>query len=113
MQQSPSQLTRGFLDLPVRAKRALTLVPPVAQAVPEAVVEAPSEGVFLATFSANLQASVRHAALGHAGASFRECTAAACREAAMMIPELESIQTAATDDEVETILDELLASLEK
>ncbi|HWN44986.1 MAG TPA: hypothetical protein VNW71_22370 [Thermoanaerobaculia bacterium] len=113
MQQSPSQLTRRFEgNLPVRARHALTLVPPVAQAAaPEAVVE--SNGIFLATFRANLQASVRHAALGHAGTSFRECTGAACREAAIMIPELESLAMAATDDELDVILGDVLTSLEK
>jgi hypothetical protein len=114
MQQSLSVLSRGvFDDLRVRAKHALTLVPPIAQAAPEALVEAPSNGVFVATFRANLQASVRHAALGHAGTNFRECTGAACREAAAMIPELESIQTAVTDDELDAILDEVLSALKK
>jgi hypothetical protein len=114
MQQSLSVLSRGVFDnLRVHAKHALTLVPPIAQAAPDALVEAPSNGVFLATFRANLQASVRHVALGHAGMNFRECAGAACREAAAMIPEMEFIQTAATDDELETILDEVLSTLKK
>jgi hypothetical protein len=109
MQPSPSQVTRRFEgNQPVRAKRALELVPPV-----EALVEAPSDGAFLATFRANLQASVRHAALGHAGPSFRGCTAAACREAAILLPEMESFQVVATDDELETILDDVLTALAK
>jgi hypothetical protein len=114
MQQSPSQLPRRiFGTLPVPAKRALELVPPMAQVAPEALVEAPSDSAFLATFRANLQASVRHAVLGHTGSSFRECTGAACREAAIMIPEMESLEMMATDEELEAILNEVLTALEK
>jgi hypothetical protein len=113
MQQSPSQLIRDVVGkLPVRPKHALKLVPPVEQAPPEALVEAPSDGVFLATFRANLHASVLHAVLGHTGPSFRECTGSACRGAANMIPDLEFIQTAPTGDELETILNEVLSALE-
>jgi hypothetical protein len=112
MQQSLSVLSRGVFDhLRVRAKHALTLVPPVAPAVPEALDKAPSNGVFLEAFRANLHAAVRHAALGHAAPSFRECTGAACRGAADMIPELEAIQSTVSDDELEAVLGEVLSAL--
>lgn len=112
--QSPSPQThRTFGNHPVPARRALELVAPLVQVVPEASVEAESDGAFLATFRANLHASVRHAALGHAGQSFRSCTGAACREAAILIPMLDSVEAFATEAELEAILGEVLTAIEK
>lgn len=112
--QSPfPQTRRTFGNLPFPARRAVELVAPLVQVVPEALVEAESDGAFLATFRANLHASVRHAALGHAGQSFRSCAGAACREAAILIPALDSVEATATEAELEAILGEVLTAIEK
>jgi len=113
MQQSPAQLTRHVFDnLLVRAALEAELVYPVGRPVPVPAVKAEPDGPFLATLRANLHAAARHAALGHVGSSFRECPGPACREAAMLIPELERVQAVATDAELDAILDEVLRSLE-
>lgn len=112
MQQSLSPLARrvlGFLPVGVTldGERAFPRTAPVPQ------VKAGPDGLFLATLRANLHAAARHAALGHVGSSFRECPGPACREAAKLIPELDPIQGAATDAELDAILDEVLTRLER
>ena len=71
------------------------------------------DGLRLETLRANLHAAARHAALGHAGPSFRECSAPACIDAAKLIPRLDPVQEAATDAELDAILDEVITSLER
>lgn len=114
MQQSPSSRPRHTSGtLPVRSTRTQELVPPVAQTAPEALVEARLDAMFLDTLRANVHASARHAALGHTGPSFRECSGAACREAAKLLPDLDPGQGSATDAEMLAILAEVLTSLER
>jgi len=67
---------------------------------------------FLDTLLANLYAAARHAALGHAAPSFRECSAPACIEAANLIPELVPAEVA-TDTELDAILGKVLIGLER
>ena len=112
MQQSPSSFTRRVLDIPpavvwLEVDLALSRTAPVPE------IEGEPDRLFLATVRENLYAAVLHAALGHTGPSFRECTGAACREAAIMIPEVEPLAMAATDEELDVILDEVLTALEK
>ena len=114
MQQSPSSLGhRVFGNLPVRPTHAVELIPSLAQATPEALVEGRSDVLFLDTLRANLHAAARHAALGHAGPSFRECRGPACIEAAKLLPDLDHAEGAATDAELDAILDQVLTSLER
>ena|SRR5687767_2484796 len=113
MQLSPSQLPRDFGTLPVRAALESDLAALVAQFAPVPEVEAAPDGLLLATLRANLQAAARHTTLGHAGPSFRECARPACIEAARLIPDLDPIQGAATDAELDAILEEVLTSLER
>ncbi|MEA2561055.1 MAG: hypothetical protein QOH06_2559 [Acidobacteriota bacterium] len=75
-------------------------------------VQTGSNGLFLDTLRANLHAAARHAALGHAGPSFRECHGPACIEAAKLLPELDPAE-AATDAELDAILDQVMTSLER
>ena len=79
--------------------------------VPE--VKAESDPLFLSTVRANLHAAARHAALGHASTSFRECRGSACLEAAKLVPELNPSQGAATEAELDAILDQVLVRLER
>lgn len=105
MQQALSPTALRFLgNLPLEAK-------PAPAPVPE--VEAGRDVLFLDTLRANLHAAARHAALGHTGPSFRECSGPACMEAAKMLPELDPIQRVATDAELDSILDQVLTNLER
>jgi hypothetical protein len=76
-------------------------------------IKAEPDGLLLETLRANLHAAARHIALGHAGPSFRECAGAACIEATKLIPELDPVEGAATDAELDAILDGVLISLER
>lgn len=107
MQPSFSPMARPIFGNPLSDRTVLSPPPPVPEA------KAAPEGVSFATLRANLHAAARHAALGHVGPSFRECPGPACREAATLIPHLESLQAAATDAELDTILGEVLTSLER
>lgn len=105
MQQTLSPTALRFLgNLPLEAKPAPAPAPEVA---------ARRDVLFLDTLRANLHAAAQHAALGHMGPSFRECSGPACKEAARMLPELDPAQGAATDAELDAILDKVLTSLEK
>lgn len=111
MQQTISPSALGFLgNLPVAN------TPEVERAhlriVPQPEVTG-SDSLFLETLRANLHASARHAALGHTGPSFRECSRPACVEAAHLLPELDPAHDAATEAELEAILDEVLTGLER
>lgn len=66
---------------------------------------------FFALLRANLHAAALHAAMGHEGPRFRECSRPACVDAGRLIPRLE-IGPGATDAELGTILDQVLAELE-
>lgn len=112
MQQSPSQITRRILDtFPVGVSLDLDLAFARSPLVP--VVQSEPDGLFVETLRANLHAAARHAALGHTGLSFRECRGPACMEAAKLIPELDPAQGAATDAELDAILDDILTRLER
>ena len=112
MQHSLFPLARRVLgNLPIGMSLEGELAPSRTVAVPE--IRSGSDGLFLTTLRANLHAAARHAALGHVGPSFRECTGPACREAAKLIPELDPDQGAATDAELDAILDDVLTSLER
>ncbi|HEX6861676.1 MAG TPA: hypothetical protein VF414_02615 [Thermoanaerobaculia bacterium] len=112
MQHSLSPLARRVLGLlPAGLSLAAELAATRTFPVPEAT--ASPDDLFLTTVRANLHAAARHAALGHAGPSFRECAGPACREAAKLIPELDPDQGAATDAELDAILDDVLTSLER
>lgn len=91
--------------------------PPV-QAAPVAEVQPPADEIrldreFIALLRANLQAASQHVALGHKARSFRECSRAACQDAAKLIPQLDEVEPGATDAELEAILDRVLAALEQ
>ena len=112
MQQALSPSALRFLgNLPVDATPKVERAP--LRIVPQPEVETGSDSLFLEALRANLHAAARHAALGHKGPSFRECSGPACVEAANMLPELDPTQGAATDAELEAILDEVLTSLER
>ena len=105
MQQTLSPTALRFLgNLPLEAELAPAPAPEVA---------ASRDVLFLDALRANLHAAARHAALGHTATSFRECSGPACMEAARMLPEIDPNQAAATDAELEAILDEVLTTLEK
>ncbi len=105
MQQALSPTALRFLgNLPVEAE-------PAPAPVPE--IEARRDALFLDTLRANVHAAARHAALGHNGTSFRECSSPTCMEAARMLPELDSTQGAPTQAELDAILDQVLTSLER
>ena len=111
MQQSLSNSALRFLgNVPVDLSPE---VEPSSLGIVPAPETAGSNELFLGTLRANLHAAARHAALGHTGLSFRECSGPACREAANLIPELDPAQGAATDAELDAILDEVLTSLER
>jgi hypothetical protein len=112
MQQGPSSFTRRVLDIPpavvwLEVDLALSRTAPVPE------IEGEPDRLFLATVRENLYAAALHAALGHTGPSFRECDTPACIEAAKLIPELDPLRRAATDDELDAILDDVLTSLER
>ncbi len=109
MQQSLSTSALRFLgNLPAfEAEHAPFRTAPLPE------VQAAANGLFLETLRANLHAAARHAALGHVATSFRECSGPACIEAANLIPELDPAQGAATDAELEAVLDQVLISLER
>lgn len=111
MQQALSPRGLGFLgNLPVGVSLDVELAPSRIAPLPE--VKPERRGAFLDTLRANLHAAARHAVLGHTGPSFRECARPACCEAAILIPELDPVQGAATDAELDAILDEVLSGLE-
>ncbi len=112
MQPSSYPLARRILGtLPVGIPLEGELARPLSPLVPQ--VDGGRDALFLTTLRANLHAAARHAALGHTGPSFRECPGPACREASKLIPELDPTQQAATDAELDAILDDVLASLER
>jgi len=107
MQQPLSPSALGYLgNLPVGA--LLAVEPP-----PSRIDRPGLPGVFLQTLRANLHASARHAVLGHTAGSFRKCSSAACREAADLIPEIDPVHFATTDAQLDAILGEVLADLER
>jgi hypothetical protein len=95
------------------ARRVLGIPPAGVSVEGDPQVRTETDGDFLITLRANLHAASRHAALGHAGSSFRECRGPACLEAAKLIPELDPDQGTATDAELEAMLDAVLTSLER
>ena len=112
MQHTLSPMARRVLGLlPVGIALEAELARAQSPLVPE--VNARPDSLFLGTIRANLHAAARHAALGHAGSSFRECPGPACREAAKLIPELDPLEGVATDSELDAILDDVLTSLER
>lgn len=110
MQQALSTTALGFLgNLQVGVSLDAELAPSRIAPLPE--VKPGFRGAFLDTLRANLNAAARHAVLGHTGPSFRECSGPACREAAILIPEMDPVQGAATDAELDAIVDEVLSGL--
>src|SRR5688572_31404435 len=60
--------------------------PPAPVLAPVDPLEAPSGPDFKEIVRANLQAAAQHAALGHEGPNFRECSRPSCRNASNLIP---------------------------
>lgn len=123
MQPSPSPVARPVLaDILAGISFDMEFDPiplPVAEAVPSPRIEPPAVEVgaeladeFVAILRANLHAASRHASLGHEGPGFRQCSRAACLDAAKLIPQLEHVDAGATDAELDVILDRVLAALE-
>ena len=123
MQPSPSPSPRRiFADILAAIPFDMELDPiplPVAEAVPVPETESPAIEVgagladgFVAVLRANLQAASLHAALGHEGPSFRQCSLSACLDATNLIPCLEHVEAGVTDAELNAIFDRLLAALE-
>ena len=67
---------------------------------------------FFTLLQSNLNAAALHAAMGHEGPRFRDCPRPACLEAVQLIPRLEGLAPDATDSEMNTVLDQVLAELE-
>lgn len=67
---------------------------------------------FFALLRSNLNAAALHAAMGHEGPRFRDCSCPPCLDAAQLVPELEGSEPGAADAELNTILDQVLAELE-
>lgn len=67
---------------------------------------------FFTILQSNLNAAALHAALSHEGPRFRDCPRSSCLDAVQMIPQLEGIGPDATDAEVNTVLDRVMAELE-
>lgn len=109
MQHSVSPVTRRVL-LPL-------LADPSFDVIPEPEVQGPQpvaiDREFIALLRANLHAASQHVALGHEGPSFRGCTRSSCIDAAKLIPQLEELELAATDAELDEVLDRVLAALEQ
>ena len=119
MQPTQTPVTRRVLG-PMLAGVPLEPGFPPVQATPVAEVQPPVKEVeiqldreFIALLRANLHAASQHVALGHEGGSFRECSRAACQDAARLIPQLDEVEPSATDVELEAILDRVLAALEQ
>ena len=110
MQQSLSPATLRVLG-PLFAAPSFDVV------VPEPEVQAPPpveiDREFIALLRANLHAASQHTALGHEGPGFRACTRPCCMDAAKLIPQLEELELAATDAELDEVLDRVLAALEQ
>ena len=110
MQQSLSPATLRVLG-PLFADPSFHVV------VPEPEVQAPPpveiDREFIALLRANLHAAAQHAAMGHEGPSFRGCTRPSCQDAARLIPQLEELEQAPTDAELDMVLDRVLAALEQ
>lgn len=108
MQHSVSLVTRRVL-LPLLADPSFV--------VPEPEVQEPRpvaiDREFVALLRANLHAAAQHAAMGHEGPSFRGCLRPSCIDAAKLIPQLEELEPAATDAELDEVLDRVLAALEQ
>ena len=111
--QSITPVTRRVLG-------PLFAYPSFVAVVPEAEVQAPPpappveiDREFVALLRANLHAAAQHAALGHEGRSFRACARPSCIDAAKLIPQLEELEAAATDAELDEVLDRVLAALEE
>ncbi|HVG07048.1 MAG TPA: hypothetical protein VNM67_05040 [Thermoanaerobaculia bacterium] len=66
---------------------------------------------FFALLQANLHAAAQHTAMGHEGLRFRECPRPACLGAAQLICPLEDVEPGATDAELSTMLDQVMAEL--
>lgn len=103
MQSSLYTTARDRLDV-------LTSVPVDVDLRP-AMPPATKAADFFALLRANLHAAALHVAMGHEGPRFRECSRPACVDAGRLIPRLE-IGPGATDAELGTILDQVLAELE-
>ena len=90
---------------------------PSSDVVPEPEVQGPQpvdiDREFIALLRANLHAAAQHAAMGHEGPSFRACARPSCIDAAKLIPQLEELEAAATDAELDEVLDRVLAALEE
>lgn len=67
---------------------------------------------FFALLRSNLNAGTLHAAMSHGGPRFRECSRPACLDASRLIPRMEESGSDATDAELNTMLDQVLAELE-
>ena len=67
---------------------------------------------FFTLLQSNLNAAALHAAMGHEGPRFRDCPRPACLDAVQVIPRLEGLELDATDAEMNTILDQVMAELE-
>lgn len=107
MQQAPYSATRPDFG-PMMIGSSLDV-----EFQPAAKVEVRVDREFFALLRANLHAASHHAAMGHEGASFRQCSRAACQDAAKLIPQLEDVDLGATDAEQDALLDRVLAALEE
>jgi len=67
---------------------------------------------FFTLLQSNLNAAALHAAMGHEGPRFRDCPWSACLDAVQMIPRLEGLAVDATDAEMNSVLDHVMAELE-
>lgn len=110
MQQILSPSTLRVLG-PLLSAPSFGTVEPVPEVQAPPPVEIDRE--FIALLRANLHAASQHVAMGHQGASFRSCTRPCCIDAARLIPQLEELEAAATDAELDQILDRVLAALEE
>jgi hypothetical protein len=83
-------LIGAFLEeesAPAARLEPVQVEPKVAPALAKpAIVETRPGPDFSDILRANLQAAAQHAALGHEGASFRECSRPSCRNASNLIP---------------------------
>lgn len=109
MEQSLSPSTLRVLG-PLFAGLSFGTVEPVPEVQAPPPVEIDRE--FIALLRANLHAASQHVAMGHPGASFRGCPRPCCMDAAKLIPQLEELEAAASDAELDEILDRVLAALE-
>jgi hypothetical protein len=94
-----------------RAVLAKTQVaPPPVAAKPEP--EPQSSPNSQAIVRANLRAAAQHAALGHEGRSFRECSHATCQNASNLIPHLVALEQEMTAAEPSPVFDQTPGLLE-